>query len=218
MREVAGLSIVSQGFTDDRGNSITSIVAGDTIYSRFDLQNVGNDSTRFFVPNQSNITGAATVQGIQYFDGTTWQNIPTTGLTSNSIPRNGLLSVRVAMKVNNGASGSITVSLGKTDLPNLQNQVRNNPGDAVDIYTVDNPDNTNLEEIDGEPVNGNREAMASQTLTITSTTSALLNGSSNNPAAVGPTGTTNDDFTLKVTPYPVVQNRATRSILHRRGS
>jgi hypothetical protein len=201
VREVAGLSIFAKGFTDDRGNSITSIAAGDTIYSRFDLQNIGNDSTRFFIPNNSNITGGAIFQGIQFFDGTTWQNIPAAGLTSDSIPRNGLLSVRVAIAVNNGATGNITVSLGKTDLPNLQNQARNNPGDGADIYTIDNADNANPEEIEGAPVNGTREAMANQSFTVSSK-SALLNGSSNNPGAVGPTGTTNDDFTLKVTPLP----------------
>jgi hypothetical protein len=169
IQEVAGITVKQQGLTDETGKDITA-KAGSTVYFRFDLTNIGNDGTKFFVPNQATITGAGTVQKVQSFDATskTWKDIPAAGFTSGNIAPAGSLQVRVAVKVADGANGKIAVSLGKTNgtTPNLQNEaqtaVTKNP---EDVFTVDNPDGT-VGDLDGTPDNGIREAMDTQSVTI----------------------------------------------------
>jgi hypothetical protein len=207
IQEVAGIGVKHQGLTDDNGKAVTP-QAGDTVYCRFDVTNIGNDATKFFIPNKATIFGAGTVLKVQYFEPTTktWQDVPATnGVTSGSFAPQASLQVRVVVKVNPGAIGKITVSLGKTNgtSPNLQNAERViAKQDPEDVYTVDNADGTNG-EIDGSPVNGVREAMDTQDMTITGV--GLLNGPKDQPEASGlaigsTTPDNNLDFTNKSTP------------------
>jgi hypothetical protein len=207
IQEVAGIGVKHQGLTDDNGKAVTP-QAGDTVYCRFDFTNIGNDATKFFIPNKATIFGAGTVLKVQYFEPTTktWQDVPVTnGVTSGSFAPQASLQVRVVVKVNPGAIGKITVSLGKTNgtSPNLQNAERVTASqDPEDAYTVDNVDGTNG-EIDGKPVNGVREAMDTQDMTIAGV--GLFNGPKDQPEASGlaigsTTPDNNLDFTNKSTP------------------
>lgn len=207
VQEVAGIVIKRQGLTDDSGKTVTP-QAGDTVYYRFDVTNIGNDATRFFIPNTATLSGAGTVLKVQYFNPTTktWQDVPaTSGITSGSFAPQASLQVRVAVKINPGAIGKIAVSLGKTSGtdPNLQNIERvianQNP---EDVYTVDNADGTDG-EIDGKPANGIRKAMDTQDTTISGV--GLFNGPKDQPEASGfaigsNTPDNNLDFTNKSTP------------------
>lgn len=207
IQEVAGIVVKRQGLTDDSGKTVTP-QAGDTVYYRFDVTNIGNDATKFFIPNKATISGTGTVLKVQYFDPPTktWQDVPsTTGVTSSSILPQASFQVRVAVKINPGAIGKIAVSLGKTNGtdPNLQNIERvtanQNP---EDVYTVDTADG-NDGEIDGLPVNGVRKAMDTQDTTITGV--GLFNGPKDQPEASGfaigsSTPDNNLDFTNKSTP------------------
>ena len=169
IQEVAGISVTQKGLTDDKGAAVVA-KGDDTVYFRFDVQNLGNDGTKFFVPNQATITGAGKVQKVQYFDAVAkvWQDVPAAGLTSGNIPPLGILQTRVVVKLDTAAQGKIVVSLGKTNetAPNLQNQLRTTAGTNLeDVYTVDNPDTADS-EIDGVPINGVREAMDTQEVTV----------------------------------------------------
>ncbi len=206
-QEVAGIGVQHQGVTDDLGQVVTS-QAGDTVYARFNITNLGNDETKFLIPNTATLSGTGTVLKVQFFDPPTktWQDVPeTTGLTSGSIAPQASLQVRVVVKINPGAIGKITVSLGKTNgtSPNLQNAERFTANqDPGDVYVVDNPNGSNG-EIDGLPVNGVREAMDTQDVTITAV--GLFNGPKDQPAANGfaigsTTPDNNLDFTNKSTP------------------
>jgi hypothetical protein len=207
VQEVAGIGVKQQGLTDVSGNAVTPL-AGDTVYCRFDVTNIGNDGTKFFIPNKATISGAGRVLKVQYFDPPTktWQDVPaTTGFTSSSFAPQGSLPVRVVIKIADGAIGKIAVSLGKTNgtSPNLQNAERvTAKQDPEDVYTVDNADGTNG-EIDGTPGNGSREAMDTQDIAITAV--GLFNGPKDQPEASGlaigsTTPDNNLDFTNKSTP------------------
>jgi hypothetical protein len=207
IQEVAGIGVQHQGLTDVSGQAVTPL-AGDTVYCRFDVTNIGNDATKFFIPNKATISGAGTVLKVQYFDlpTKTWQDVPaTTGFTSSSFAPQGSLQVRVAVKIADGAIGKIAVSLGKTNGTslNIQNAERfTAKQDPEDVYTIDNADGTNG-EIDATPVNGVREAMDTQDMTIAGV--GLFNGPKDQPEASGfaigsNTPDNNLDFTNKSTP------------------
>lgn len=169
IQEVAGISVSQKGLTDDQGATMVA-KGGDTIYFRFDVKNIGNDGTRFFIPNKATITGAGKVQKVQYFDEVAkiWQDVPELGFTSRNIAPLGILQTRVVVKVDDGAKDKIAVALGKTNetTANAQNQLQTTANtNPEDVYTVDNPD-TEAGEIDGAPINGVREAMDTQEVTI----------------------------------------------------
>jgi hypothetical protein len=166
VQEVAGMIISSKGVTNEQGATLNTIVGGDRAYFRFDVQNTGNDSTRVFIPNAATLTGGVTFQQVQYLEGSTWKDVPPGGLTSSSIPAGGSIQVRVVVQVDRSASGEMSVSLGKTATPNLQNQERGASSDQEDVYSIDNTDNENPSEVNGAPANGTREAMATQTVTL----------------------------------------------------
>jgi hypothetical protein len=170
--EVAGITVKQKGITDDKDLNISTVKSGDLVYFRFDLTNIGNDSTEIFVPNKAGLTGAGTVQRLQYFDAVNgWKDILDGGLTSGNIPRDNVLKIRVSVKVIDGASGDLSVSLGKTPaIVNGQNIEIVNPNintlKSTDrVFTIDN-DDTADGEIPGAPGNGTREAMDTQTITI----------------------------------------------------
>ncbi|MDJ0692940.1 hypothetical protein [Mastigocoleus sp. MO_188.B34] len=166
--EVAGITVTAAGTTlqnDVDGDSAAD--AGDTVYFNYTVTNVGNDPTQFRIPNLASTTGPATVSGnLEYSTdgGTTWTEITATEATVPDIPVNGTVQVRVPVTVAAGAQANdiITVKLGDTPGDD-QNQLRS--PDGGDVYTVDNPDGA-TDEVAGAPVNGVREASATQQVTV----------------------------------------------------
>jgi hypothetical protein len=165
--EVAGITVTSSGITDN--TSGTPVSVGDTLYYNYTVTNVGNDPTKFRVPNLARVTGPATAGNLEYSTdgGTTWTAISGSEYVTDSIPVGGSILVRVPVTVQPGAQTNdvITVTLGDTP-GDGQNQLRDPNGG--DVYTVDNADGAVTEEVDGVPVNGVREASATQKASVDS--------------------------------------------------
>ncbi|MEA5516512.1 hypothetical protein, partial [Nodularia sp. UHCC 0506] len=136
---------------------------------------------QFRIPNLATTTGPGTVSGtlpggtannLQYSTdgGATWQNITNTEAITSSIAPGGTVLVRVPITVQVGAQPDdiITVRLGNTP-GDAQNQLRS--PDGGDVYTVDNPDGT-PGEVAGAPINGTREASATQQISVAATAQA----------------------------------------------
>ncbi|MEH1873802.1 beta strand repeat-containing protein [Nostoc sp.] len=171
--EVAGITVTGSGIANQT-NPGASTKAGDTLVYTYTVTNVGNDLTKFQIPNLATPTGPATVSGLlpgsttsgnlQYSTdgGTTWTNIPAGGLTTGAIPVNGSVLVRVPVTVQAGAQTGdiITVQLGQTP-GDAQNQPRS--ADGGDVYTVDNNNAA------GASINGVREASVTQKITVGNT-------------------------------------------------
>ncbi len=163
--EVAGITVTSAGVTDSTPSDPVKV--GDTVNYTYTVTNVGNDPTRFRIPNLARVTGPG-VPGtleVSYDGGTTWVPINGSELITDSIPVGGSVLVRVPVVVQPGAQANdvITVTLGDTP-GDAQNQLRDPNGG--DVYTVDNPDGSVPNEVDGAPVNGVREASATQQITV----------------------------------------------------
>ena len=210
--EVAGITVVGAGpeFQDGGdANNDGKFNARDEFYLIYDVTNTGNDPTKFQVPGAPTVNGPGTLDGvleISYDGGTNWLPVDeTTGLETDSVNPGDVVKVRVPVKVNDNAptGGEISVELGNTDEPDTQNQPRTNQPD--DVYTVDNNDG-DAGEVAGAPVNGDREASATQTVTVDSslTTYALAtilktNSNYTSAGATGPVGDTlNYNLTLRV--------------------
>jgi hypothetical protein len=174
--EVAGITVTAAGFTEADGNS--KIEPGDLLYFNYTITNVGNDPTKFRIPNQATVTGSGTVSGnlqISVDGGQTWVDIAAgstlAGFTftaddveTGSFAPNESIRVRVPVTLNPEAieGNEIAVQLGQTP-NNAQNVAQTaEPGD---VYTVDNPDGV-AGETAGVPANGIREASATQTATV----------------------------------------------------
>ncbi|MEH2086775.1 beta strand repeat-containing protein [Nostoc sp.] len=171
--EVAGITVTGSGVTDNNGGNVA---VGDLLIYTYALTNVGNDPTKFHIPNQATTTGPGTVSGtlpnggtvnsLQYSTdgGQTWINVPQGGVDTPSVPVNGTVLVRVPVTVQAGAQTNdvITVTLGNTP-GDAQNQLRS--PDGGDIFTVDNPDGS-AGEVSGAPVNGTREASATEQIKV----------------------------------------------------
>ncbi|MEH2263736.1 beta strand repeat-containing protein [Nostoc sp.] len=176
--EVAGITVTASGVTDNTTSATnTTVQVGDLLIYTYTLTNVGNDPTKFHIPNQATTTGpgivsgtlpnGGTVNSLQYSTdgGQTWTNIPQGGVDTPSVPVGGTVLVRVPVTVQNGAQTNdiITVTLGNTP-GDAQNQLRN--PDGGDVFTVDNPDNSVTGEVTGAPVNGTREASATEQIKV----------------------------------------------------
>jgi hypothetical protein len=165
--EVAGITVTSSGITDN--TSGTPVSVGDTLYYNYTVTNVGNDPTKFRVPNLARVTGPATAGNLEYSTdgGATWTAISGSEYVTDSIPVGGSILVRVPVTVQPGAQTNdlITVTLGDTP-GDGQNQLRDPNGG--DVYTVDNADGAVAEEVAGAPVNGVREASATQKASVDS--------------------------------------------------
>jgi hypothetical protein len=174
--EVAGITVTAAGVLDNNGGTVG---VGDLLIYSYTLTNVGNDPTKFRIPNQATTTGPGIVSGtlpnggtlnnLQYSidGGTTWINVSPGGVDTPSIPSGGTVLVRVPITVQNGANPNdvITVTLGSTP-GNAQNQPRS--PDGGDVFTVDNPDGS-PGEVAGPPINGTREASATDQIKVGST-------------------------------------------------
>ncbi|MCC5629380.1 hypothetical protein LC613_15415 [Nostoc sphaeroides CHAB 2801] len=167
--EVAGITVTAVGsptFKTDT-NTDTKINAGDVLYYSYKVTNVGNDPTKFRVPDTVKITGPGAVETgkhVEYFvDGTGWT--PIIGdVTTGSIKPGESVLVRVPIQVVSGAQDKevISVVLGDTQ-GDAQNVLRESGGG--DLYTVDNT-GTDNGDILGDPVNGVREASATVQATV----------------------------------------------------
>ena len=176
--EVAGITVTASGIT----NQTTPggiVAAGDTLVYTYTVTNVGNDATKFRIPNQATTTGPGTVAGVLPTDktnatpasgqlqystdgGATWTNVTPGGIDSPSVPVNGTVLVRMPVTLSTTAQSNdvIGVTLGNTP-GDSQNVLR--VADGGDVYTVDNPDNAGITgEVNGLPVNGVREASVTQ--------------------------------------------------------
>ncbi|MEH2423289.1 MAG: hypothetical protein V7K48_20970 [Nostoc sp.] len=170
--EVAGITVTGSGIAG-------SANPGQTLIYTYTVTNVGNDLTKFQIPNLATTTGPATVSGVLPADkngtvppsgnlqystdgGATWTNIPAGGLTTGAVAVNGTVLVRVPVTVQPGAQtgDTITVRLGQTP-GDAQNQPR--IADGGDVYTVDNGNAA------GVPINGVREASATQQIQVGNT-------------------------------------------------
>ncbi|MEH2350464.1 MAG: hypothetical protein V7K55_21170 [Nostoc sp.] len=176
--EVAGITVTASGVTDATTSPTnTTVQVGDLLIYTYTLTNVGNDPSKFHIPNQATTTGPGTVSGtlpnggtansLQYSTdgGQTWTNIPQGGVDTPSVPVGGTVLVRVPVTVQNGAQTNdiITVTLGNTP-GDAQNQLRS--PDGGDVFTVDNPDGSITGEVTGVPVNGTREASATEQIKV----------------------------------------------------
>jgi hypothetical protein len=168
LQEVAGITVKPIDITRQDGGNIGDAGVGIVLFYNFEVQNVGTDTTRFFIPDQAQVGSIGTLQKLQYFDSSAWIDVPSGGYNSQAIAVNGRLPVRVVVKIKD-AIGNLSVSLGNT-ANDGQNQAR--LAQPEDIYTVDAPDNT-LGEFDGPPTNGVREAQATQSLKIGAQPEAL---------------------------------------------
>ncbi|WP_198017743.1 hypothetical protein [Oscillatoria acuminata] len=171
--EVAGITVQATGITDADGDD--RIDVGDLLYFQYQVTNVGNDPTRFRIPNSANITGPGTLAGnveISTDGGQTWIQVTGTELITESVPVNGSIQVRVPVTVRSDAvvGSEIFVQLGNTpeDEQNVERVASN-----LDVYTVDNPDGSVDGEVAGPPVNGTREASATQQTTVAAVPLAL---------------------------------------------
>jgi len=169
--EIAGITVTSSGNDFQAGgdaNGDAQVTAGDQIYASYTITNVGNDPTTFRIPNLATVNGPASVTDaleISQDGGQTWTPISGTEvITPAKAPGESIL-VRVPVTVTASAQSGqpITVKLGDTPA-NAQNQLRSPSGG--DVYTVDSPDGSRPDEIDGAPANGTREASASQEITV----------------------------------------------------
>lgn len=168
--EVAGITITKQNYEDDNGGEIEP---GDKLKFKFEIKNVGNDPTKFHIPDKTNVgITNGTVDSLEYsLNGTDWISI--NNLDTPSVDAGKSIFVRVNVTVKNDAQADdkVTVTLGNTAVdPNnsellLQNQQRDTV-EAGDVYTSDNTTTLPPGEIAGNPANGVREAGAFQTATV----------------------------------------------------
>ncbi|MBW4527020.1 MAG: hypothetical protein KME18_17825 [Phormidium tanganyikae FI6-MK23] len=151
--EVPGINIVAQS------PSNSTPIPGTTITVDFDITNVGNDPTQFFIPGKvklsdgTNFEQVGDLQIISVNGTTVSASVPADGgetgalLGANgSIAVSGVVRVRATILVRPTAiaTSTTTVSLGNTITPNAQNvphdPTTNAGGKDIDVHTVDNAD------------------------------------------------------------------------------
>jgi uncharacterized repeat protein (TIGR01451 family) len=187
--EVAGITIVSN-------NSPSAVVGGVADFD-FKIKNIGNDPTKFFLPSTlsaSTIVGgtqSGVLQIIGYvpagsttvatlaspIDVTTAGDTDSFGggtlggnTTLGSIPADAAIIVRVKVTVTTLVGSPVSVVLGNTPVVGDSN-IPYTAG-TNDVYTVDHPvGSTASGEAAGTPINGEREASATQSV------NAVLTGS-----------------------------------------
>nr|WP_290225180.1 hypothetical protein [Trichocoleus desertorum] len=200
--EIAGITATPSGIIDVNGGTIQP---GDILNYNYTITNVGNDTTKIFIPSTATVAGPGTVSKVQYSvdGGTTYIDVPAGGVTTGSIAVGGTVLARAVVTVSGTATSgsSLAVLLGDTG-PNDNTPLTQNQADITDtalaqeVRTVDNPDGT-INEVAGAPANGEREASATQQ-TLIGALPVMVNGPSGVADAVGPSSN-NDDFTNKTT-------------------
>lgn len=173
--EVAGITVTGAGITPATAGA--AITPGSIVYYDYVVTNTGNDPTRFTVPNLATVTsGPGSVNGNLLIDldgdGVFETTITAGSFTTSSIPVNGIIKVRVPILVNGAAvtGQQMTVQFGNTP-GDAQNQERTAAtSQAGDIFTVDGTDPADAAS---PPVNGIREASASQIATVGSAPQAF---------------------------------------------
>lgn len=216
--EEAPATVANPGPFQDNGN----INPEDVVYFTYQITNVGNDPTKFFIPDApSAVTNGALDGSIEVIEYNPDGNTPTsitpaavpsggtdtgniTGLPNNgSIAPGGSITIRVPIKVNAGLTDGDTVTAIMGDTPPndnsaaTQNQDYNANANNTDVYTVDN-NGTENGDSDGAPVNNVREASASQDVTVTNANS--ISGTLYEDAGGADTG--NDTFDAGETKLP----------------
>ncbi|MEA5619600.1 hypothetical protein VB711_17385 [Cronbergia sp. UHCC 0137] len=169
--EVAGITVTAVGtptFKTDGGTAGT-IEAGDVLYFNYKVTNIGNDPTKFRIPDKVIVVGEAQVepgQNVQVSidNGANWTSITTADLETGSYEPGESILVRVPIRVLSSAQSNdeIAVTLGNVpgDAQNVNRNTAAGGSQDGDVYTVDNADGTGGNEVDGAPVNGTREASA----------------------------------------------------------
>lgn len=182
--EVAGITLDPAGATNVT-NPGGVYAPGNTVNFSFLLTNTGNDPSKFVLPTPDTLNSNPTsvingqAQKVTYFiknpDGSLTtppnndigilaggaQNAPTVSIN----PGQQILVVVETLIDITATSGNVSVSLGNTSPVDQDNQLRQ--ADSYDVYTQDNPDDgLTPGEITGAPINGIREAMATQSVPI----------------------------------------------------
>jgi hypothetical protein len=179
--EVAGITVTPHAVGAVGGGVI---VPGGQVDFDFTVTNTGNNTNAFSIPNTATITGTAgsTIVGtpeISYDNGVTFTPLATaagtfTGsgttarLQTTPIVANGTVIIRIVTNVPAGAtqSSTIAVQLGNTG-PNdnsaaTQNQSYAGP-DTGNVFTTNNAGTPSP----GPPLNGQRQAAATEPTTVT---------------------------------------------------
>jgi hypothetical protein len=189
--KIAGITNVPSGFSDNSTSTTnTSILPGDSVSFDFEVTNTGNDATDIFIPEASNITVENLIDLVVEYstdDGVSFTARPANGIVAN-VDENASIIVRVTGKVSAtatqgdnisvqlGDTGSNTADLNSTDFAGTQNQPDINSTVANDVQLRDvrtqTANNANT-DVDGDPVNGQREASAKQIVPIGSQPLAL---------------------------------------------
>lgn len=168
--EVAGITAVSAGQTNSNGHA--QPLPGDIVYYDFTLTNVGNDPTGIAVPGSATVTGPGTAGTLQYKIGAgAFTNVASGGTTVPAIGAGQTVTVRVPITLTNTAATgqALAVLLGSTGPNDNSAATQNQPYSAngmLDVHTIDGADGSGGGEIAGPPVNGEREASATQQATV----------------------------------------------------
>jgi hypothetical protein len=174
--EVAGITVTAAGISPQTAGA--AITPGSIVYYDYVVTNIGNDPTRFTVPNLATVTaGPGNVSGNLLIDlngDGIFETTITTGsfTTPTDIPVNGTIKVRVPIQINGAATPGqqVTVQLGNTP-GESQNQERTaTTSQAGDVFTVDG---IAPADAASPPINGTREASAVQVATVGSAPQAF---------------------------------------------
>jgi hypothetical protein len=191
--KIAGITNVPNGLVDSNGGSV---LPGETISFDFLITNTGNDKTNIFIPDATKINSNAqnvtvdpnVTTSVQYKyeneDDSKFRDVATGGGIADDVLLNKSIIVRVTGTVSStaqtndvvsvrlGDTGNNTADINSPDFPGTQNQPdaggANDPQDQ-DVRTLTSTTAT----VTGDPVNGQREASATNTVTVGSNPLAL---------------------------------------------